>query len=137
VATRRRPPSSCRVRTCKGSYLAFLGRISPEKRPDRAIEIAKQTGLPLKIAAKIDAGDRDYWKAVFEPMLRENASNVEYVGEINEQQKAEFLGNARALLFPVDWPGAIRPCDDRGNGVRNARGRLGLGFGAGSDRRRR
>jgi glycosyltransferase involved in cell wall biosynthesis len=88
----------------RGGYLAFLGRISPEKGPDRAIEIAKRTGLPLKIAAKIDSADRAYWQAVIEPMLRENASNVEFVGEINEQQKADFLGNARALLFPVDWP---------------------------------
>ena len=88
----------------KGDYLAFLGRISPEKRPDRAIEIAKCTGLPLKIAAKVDAADRTYWEAVIEPMLRQNASNVEFIGEIGERQKADFLGNARALLFPVDWP---------------------------------
>jgi glycosyltransferase involved in cell wall biosynthesis len=88
----------------KGDYLAFLGRISPEKGPDRAIEIAKRTGLPLKIAAKIDAADRPYWETVIEPMLRENASDIEFVGEINEQQKADFLGNARALLFPIDWP---------------------------------
>ncbi|MGK2286305.1 glycosyltransferase family 4 protein [Pedomonas sp. V897] len=84
-------------------YLAFLGRISPEKRPDRAIEIAARTGIPLKIAAKVDAADKAYWDDIIAPMVRVY-SNVEYIGEINEQQKADFLGNARALLFPIDWP---------------------------------
>lgn len=87
----------------KGGYLAFLGRISPEKRPDRAIEIAARSGLPLVIAAKIDRVDRDYWHEKIEPMVRAYR-NVEYIGEIDEQQKAEFLGNAGALLFPIDWP---------------------------------
>jgi glycosyltransferase involved in cell wall biosynthesis len=86
-----------------GGYLAFLGRISPEKRPDRAIEIARCTGLPLKIAAKVDKADQGYWERVIEPMIRETP-NVEFVGEINERQKACFLGNASALLFPIDWP---------------------------------
>lgn len=86
-----------------GGYLAFLGRISPEKRPDRAIEIAARTGLPLKIAAKVDQVDRPYWDGVVAPMIAAH-DNVEYVGEINDRQKAEFLGNARALLFPIDWP---------------------------------
>ncbi|PRE08865.1 glycosyl transferase [Burkholderia multivorans] len=84
-------------------YLAFLGRISAEKRPDRAIEIAVRAGLPLKIAAKIDKADRDYWSAVIAPMI-EKHPDVQFIGEINEHQKAEFLGNARALLFPIDWP---------------------------------
>jgi glycosyltransferase involved in cell wall biosynthesis len=84
-------------------YLAFLGRISPEKGPDRAIEIAKRAGLPLKIAAKIDAADERYWRDVIAPMVAA-CPNVEFVGEINEHQKAEFLGNARALLFPIVWP---------------------------------
>jgi Glycosyltransferase len=84
-------------------YVAFLGRISPEKRPDRAIEIAGRAGVKLKIAAKIDNADREYWETVIEPMVRESP-NVEFVGEISEQQKASFLGNARALLFPIDWP---------------------------------
>lgn len=84
-------------------YLAFLGRISPEKRPDRAIEIAAQAGVPLKIAAKIDAVDRDYWETVIAPMVRAH-ENVEYVGEIGEGDKAAFLGNASALIFPIDWP---------------------------------
>lgn len=84
-------------------YLAFLGRISPEKGPDRAIEIAARTGLPLKIAAKVDRNDRDYWHEVIAPMIAAHPQ-VTFVGEIGEADKAEFLGNARALLFPIDWP---------------------------------
>ena len=86
----------------RGDYLAFLGRISPEKRPDRAIEIAVLTGRRLLIAAKIDAIDRDYWEQSIEPLVRAHA-NVEYIGEIGEAEKSEFLGNAAALLFPIDW----------------------------------
>ncbi|HVY00086.1 MAG TPA: glycosyltransferase family 4 protein [Pseudorhodoplanes sp.] len=86
-----------------GNYLAFLGRISPEKRPDRAIEIAARAGLPLKIAAKIDRVDQAYWDDAIAPLVKTHR-NVEFIGEINEQQKAEFLGQARALLFPIDWP---------------------------------
>lgn len=86
-----------------GDYLAFLGRISPEKRPDRAIAIAAQSGLPLKIAAKIDPVDRDYWNEIIAPMVAAH-DNVDFIGEIDERQKADFLGNARALLFPIDWP---------------------------------
>src|SRR5690606_17520268 len=80
----------------KGGYFAFLGRISPEKRPDRAIEIAKRTGLPLKIAAKVDRADRDYWEDTIRPLVANN-SNVEYIGEISDRHKSEFLGNALAL----------------------------------------
>jgi len=87
----------------KGDYLVFLGRISCEKRPDRAIEIATRAGMKLKIAAKIDRADQDYWDVVIKPLVVSHP-NVEYIGEINEQQKAEFLGQARALLFPIDWP---------------------------------
>jgi glycosyltransferase involved in cell wall biosynthesis len=87
----------------KGGYLAFLGRISPEKRPDRAIEIAVRAGAKLKIAAKIDKVDLAYWTNVIEPMVA-SSPNVEYVGEIGDRDKAEFLGNADALLFPIDWP---------------------------------
>jgi glycosyltransferase involved in cell wall biosynthesis len=86
-----------------GGYLAFLGRISPEKRPDRAIEIARRAGLPLKIAAKIDKADKAYWDECIGPMIAATPG-VEFVGEINDQLKADFLGNARALLFPIDWP---------------------------------
>lgn len=87
----------------EGDYLAFLGRISPEKRPDRAIEIAARTGMKLKIAAKVDKADEAYWQNEIAPMI-EKHKNVEYIGEINETQKADFLGNAQALLFPIDWP---------------------------------
>jgi glycosyltransferase involved in cell wall biosynthesis len=87
----------------KGGYLAFLGRISPEKRPDRAIEIAVRAGAKLKIAAKVDKVDHEYWTNVIEPMVA-SSPNVEYIGEIGERDKAEFLGNADALLFPIDWP---------------------------------
>jgi len=89
--------------TAQGGYLAFLGRISPEKRPDRAIEIATRTGLPLKIAAKIDQHDQAYWEEVIAPMIEANPL-VEFAGEIDERKKAEFLGGAVALLFPIDWP---------------------------------
>jgi glycosyltransferase involved in cell wall biosynthesis len=84
-------------------YLAFLGRISPEKRPDRAIAIAARAGMHLKIAAKIDKLDEAYWNTVIDPMIKSHP-NVEFIGEIDEHQKAEFLGNAQALLFPIDWP---------------------------------
>lgn len=84
-----------------GGYLAFLGRISPEKGPDAAIRIAIRAGLPLKIAAKVDRVDREYFKTKIEPLLAR--ADVEFVGEIGEHQKAEFLGNARALLFPIAW----------------------------------
>ncbi|MGY4231545.1 glycosyltransferase involved in cell wall biosynthesis [Bradyrhizobium sp. USDA 4449] len=86
-----------------GDYFAFLGRISPEKGPDKAIEIAARTGVPLKMAAKIDAADQHYWEQVIAPMIAAHP-NVEFIGEINELRKADFLGNARALLFPICWP---------------------------------
>ena len=85
-----------------GIYLAFLGRISPEKRVDRAIEIAKQVQTPLKIAAKVDPVDKDYFDSVINPLLRDPL--VEFVGEIGKVEKEDFLGNAYALLFPIDWP---------------------------------
>ena len=84
-------------------YLAFLGRISPEKRPDRAIEIAAGLNRPLKMAAKVDAADRAYWETVIKPMVDANPL-VEFVGEIGDHQKSAFLGGAEALLFPIDWP---------------------------------
>jgi glycosyltransferase involved in cell wall biosynthesis len=83
-------------------YLAFLGRISPEKRPDRAIAIAKATGRPLKIAAKVDAADRTYFEEEIEPLL--NHPLIEFIGEIGDGEKSTFLGGAEALLFPIDWP---------------------------------
>src|SRR5690606_22857837 len=86
----------------EGGYLAFLGRISPEKRPDRAIAIARAAGMPIKLAAKVDSADRDYFERQIRPSLQQ--PGVEFIGEIGDAQKAEFLGNARALLFPIDWP---------------------------------
>jgi glycosyltransferase involved in cell wall biosynthesis len=85
-----------------GEYLAFLGRISPEKRPDRAIAIAKRAGMKLKIAAKVDRVDETYFEREIRPLLSHPL--VEFIGEIDESEKPAFLGNARALLFPIDWP---------------------------------
>jgi glycosyltransferase involved in cell wall biosynthesis len=85
-----------------GSYLAFLGRITPEKRVDRAIQIARRTGIRLRIAAKIEPLHQDYFEAALRPFLDDPL--VEFLGEIGEADKGEFLGNACALLFPIDWP---------------------------------
>ncbi|MGH7092617.1 MAG: glycosyltransferase family 4 protein [Stellaceae bacterium] len=84
-----------------GGYLAFLGRISPEKAPDAAIRIAAKAGMPLKIAAKVDRVDEEYFADRIKPML--DAAHVEFIGEIGDNSKAEFLGNAAALLFPIAW----------------------------------
>jgi glycosyltransferase involved in cell wall biosynthesis len=86
----------------EGGYLAFLGRISPEKRPDRAIEIAKRAGVPLKIAAKVDKVDQTYFDEMIRPLIQ--SPGVEYIGEVNDSEKQAFLGGASALLFPIDWP---------------------------------
>ncbi len=86
----------------RGGYLAFVGRISPEKRVDRAIEIARRAGMPLKIAAKIAPADREYFEARIAPLLATPA--IEYLGEVSENEKEELLGEALALLFPIDWP---------------------------------
>jgi glycosyltransferase involved in cell wall biosynthesis len=86
----------------EGRYLAFLGRISPEKRVDRAIEIALRSGIPLKIAAKVDRVDQEYFTTRIEPKI--DGRFIEFVGEIGEHEKSRFLGDADALLFPVDWP---------------------------------
>jgi glycosyltransferase involved in cell wall biosynthesis len=89
------------LRQGKGEYLAFIGRVSPEKGLDRAIEIAVQVNYSLKIAAKIDRVDRHYYEKQIAHLM--NHPLIEFVGEINDEQKTSFLGNARALLFPVDW----------------------------------
>jgi glycosyltransferase involved in cell wall biosynthesis len=86
----------------RGGYLAFLGRISPEKRVDRAIAIARAVGLPLKIAAKVDRVDESYFASEIEPLLKQ--PGIEFIGEIDDRRKSKFLGEARALLFPIDWP---------------------------------
>jgi len=85
-----------------GRYLAFLGRASPEKRIDRAIEIARRAGMPIRIAAKVDPVDRQYFAEVVAPLLGQPF--VEWLGEIDEAEKGDFLGGATALLFPIDWP---------------------------------
>jgi glycosyltransferase involved in cell wall biosynthesis len=85
-----------------GKYLSFIGRISPEKRLDRAIAIAKRTGIPLKVAAKIDNADREYYETHIKHLMDDPM--VDFVGEIGDADKGAFLGNALALLFPIDWP---------------------------------
>jgi glycosyltransferase involved in cell wall biosynthesis len=97
------PRDLLQFRSDAGRYLAFLGRIAPEKRPDRAIEIAARSGLPLKIAAKVDRVDHDYWETTIRPMIMAHPK-VEFLGEIGESDKARLLGGAAALLFPIEWP---------------------------------
>jgi glycosyltransferase involved in cell wall biosynthesis len=89
-------------RPIKPSYFAFLGRIAPEKRVDRAIRIAEHCGVPLKIAAKVDKVDQDYFNEQIKPMLANG--NCEYIGEISDREKSEFLSGAIMLLVPIDWP---------------------------------
>jgi len=96
------PPDLYEFQPEPGDYLAFLGRLAAEKRPDRAIEIARRAGLKLKIAAKVDPQDRNYFEHTVKPLLSQ--PHVEFVGEIGEDDKGAFLGGARALLFPIDWP---------------------------------
>ena len=96
------PPNLLRFHRGPGKYLAFIGRISPEKRPDRAIAIATAAGMKLRIAAKVDAADRAYFESTIKPLLSQ--PNVEFIGEIGDEQKADFLGNAVACLAPIDWP---------------------------------
>jgi glycosyltransferase involved in cell wall biosynthesis len=91
-----------RLQKGSGGYLAFLGRISPEKGVDQAIEIARRAGVPLKIAAKVDHGDRGYFENYIKPLLKGDL--VEFIGEIGHDEKNAFLGNAAALLFPICWP---------------------------------
>ena len=86
----------------RGGYFAFLGRISPEKRLDRAIEIARAAGFPLKIAAKVDAVDVEYFENAIKPLL--HGDDIQFIGEINDREKTTFLGEASALIFPIDWP---------------------------------
>jgi glycosyltransferase involved in cell wall biosynthesis len=96
------PECSLSFHPTPGKYLAFIGRISPEKRPDRAIQIAQAAGMPLKIAAKVDRVDREYFDSRIKPLLANPL--VEFIGEIGDDQKSDFLGNAFACLAPIDWP---------------------------------
>ncbi len=96
------PPDLFSLGRGEGGYLAFLGRISPEKGPERAIEIARRIGLPLIIAAKIDKVDQDYYQEQIQPLL--NDPLIEFIGEVNDEEKGALLGDATALLFPIDWP---------------------------------
>jgi len=96
------PADLCRLTRRPEGYLAFLGRISPEKGPERAIEIARRAGMRLRIAAKVDAGDRDYFTSVVRPLLEDPL--IEFIGEIGDAEKSAFLGGAAALLFPIEWP---------------------------------
>src|SRR5262249_24873614 len=98
------PPGQLTFRERPGDYLAFLGRIAPEKQPDHAIEIARRAGMVLKMAAKVDRADRDYYEQVIRPLLRAAGRSVEFLGEVGGRDRDEFLGNAHALLFPIDWP---------------------------------
>ena len=96
------PIDLLRPQPVRPSYFAFLGRIAPEKGVDRAIRIAQHCGVPLKVAAKVDRADQDYYDEQIAPMLR--AQNIEYVGEITDRDKSQFLSGAVALLVPIDWP---------------------------------
>jgi glycosyltransferase involved in cell wall biosynthesis len=96
------PQQLYRAGSGEGNYFAVIGRISPEKRVDRAIEIARRTGIPLKIAAKVDPADQEYFRVHIRPLL--DGPGVEFIGEIGDREKGDFLGKARALLFPIDWP---------------------------------
>ncbi len=95
--------SAYTFRPDRGKYLAFVGRISPEKRVDRAIEIARDIGMPLVIAAKVATADRDYFTHAIKPLIR-RSHLIEFVGEVNESRKDELMGGAYATLFPIDWP---------------------------------
>jgi glycosyltransferase involved in cell wall biosynthesis len=96
------PQTLLQPKSVKPSYFAFLGRIAPEKGVDRAIRIAQHCGMPLKVAAKVDSVDREYFEEQIQPMMK--AANVDYIGEINDAQKSEFLSGATVLLVPIDWP---------------------------------
>jgi glycosyltransferase involved in cell wall biosynthesis len=96
------PISSAAFDPTGGESLVFIGRICAEKRLDRAIEIARRCGRKLRVGAKVDKADREYFAAVIQPLL--SSSDVEFLGEVNEQQKAKLVGNSAAMLFPIDWP---------------------------------
>ena len=96
------PPDSLRPRFEAGAYLAFLGRLAPDKGPETAIRLARSAGMPLRIAAKLPRSERRYFKERLEPLI--DGEQIQVVGEVNDRAKEGFLGNAAALLFPIDWP---------------------------------
>jgi len=96
------PASLCQFTPTPRGYLAFLGRMSPEKGPERAIAIAKAVGMPLKMAAKVDPADKVYFETEIRPLL--DHPLIEFIGEIGDADKSAFLGGAEALLFPIEWP---------------------------------
>ena len=110
-----------------GRYLAFLGRISPEKRPDRAIGIARAAGMPLKIAAKVDKVDEEYFRSEILPLI--DGPGVEFVGEINEREKTEIPGRGSRSVVPGGLAGTVWPRDDRSHGMRHAGARVPMRFG--------
>jgi glycosyltransferase involved in cell wall biosynthesis len=116
------PENLYEFRKGAGGYLAFLGRISPEKRVDRAIEIARRSGRRLRIAAKVDRADTEYFERQIVPLLSD--PHVTFLGEIGEEEKNEFLGHAAALLFPIDWPEPFGLVMIEALGLRNAGHRL-------------
>src|SRR6202012_1673907 len=98
------PENLLTPRPAKQEYLAVLGRIAPEKGVDRAIKIAIRSGIPLKSAAKVDRADQDYYDQLISPLITGNPL-VDFIGEINDHEKSEFLSGALGLLVPIDWPG--------------------------------
>ena len=116
------------------SYLAFLGRICPEKRVDRAIRIAHATGIPLKIAAKVDRVDEEYFETTIRPMI--DGSFIQHIGEINDAAEVRIPQRRGGVADADRLAGAVRPGDDRGDGLRHAGDRVQLGLGAGGDRGR-
>jgi hypothetical protein len=118
------PAAAHRFSPVPGDALVFLGRISPEKRPDVAIRVARRAGIRLRIAAKVDAADRVYFEQEIRPLLNANDPLIEFIGEVDEQQKIELLAQARALLFPIPR-------------CRHAGDRAAVRFGTGGDPRRR
>jgi glycosyltransferase involved in cell wall biosynthesis len=116
-----------------GGYLAFIGRISPEKGVEKAIKIARRVGIPLKIAAKVDKADLDYYNDKVKRLLKE--PGVEFIGEIGDRDKREFLGRAMALLFPIDWPEPFGLVHDRGDGQWHPCNRAQTRFCSGNHRR--
>jgi glycosyltransferase involved in cell wall biosynthesis len=113
------PAHSLRPSLEPGAYLAFLGRLTSDKGPEAAIRIAKATKMPLRIAAKIPRAERAYFKSKLEPQI--DGGQVQLVGEVDDTAKQRFLGEASALLFPIDWPEPFGACHDRGNGLWHSR----------------